>query len=312
MVAGRVLCALAPGLALSLGAGCSIERMAVNRLNDSLAGGSATFAADDDPDLIQAAMPFSLKLMESLLADSPEHKGLLFATSSGFTQYAYAFVQQEADEMERDNLARATAMRARAKRLYLRACNYGLRGLDTSHAGFRAMLHVNPSEAVRLASKQDVALLYWTAASWAAAVSLAKDDPAMIGEIPQMEALMDRALALEESFDHGAIHTFLITYEMTRPGAAGDPAVRARMHFERAMDLAQGTQAAPLVSFAEAVCVQKQDVKQFDELLKQALAINPDKHPENRLANLVMQRRARWLLARRDELFLLPDAPKTQ
>ncbi|PYI84479.1 MAG: hypothetical protein DME26_13235 [Verrucomicrobia bacterium] len=35
--------------------------------------------------------------MESLLAESPTHKALLFATSSGFTQYAYAFIRQEAE-----------------------------------------------------------------------------------------------------------------------------------------------------------------------------------------------------------------------
>jgi len=301
--------ALALALALGLGAGCSVKRLAVNKLGDALAGGGSTFASDDDPELVKAAVPFSLKLMESLLAESPKHRGLLFATASGFTQFAYAFVQQEADEVESDDLAKATAMRQRAKRLYLRARNYGLRGLEANHAGLGAKLRVNPRDAVRMARKQDVSLLYWTAASWAAAISLSKDDPAMIGEIPQMEALMDRTLELDERFDAGAIHSFLITYEMARQGAPGDPVSRSRQHFERAMELSGGTQAGPLVSFAEAVCVQKQDLRQFDDLLKRALEINPDLHPESRLVNLVMQRRARWLLARRDELFLIPDKP---
>ena len=70
------------------------------------------------------------------------------------------------------------------------------------------------------------------------------------------------------------------------------------------MALSGGQQAGPMVSFAEAVCVQKQDLKQFESLLHQALAINPDAKPEWRLANLVMQRRAKWLLSRTDQLFL--------
>ena len=306
------LCAVAFGAVLCLSAGCSMQRMAVNRLGDALAGGGSVFAEDDDPELIRDAAPFSLKLMESLLAENPEHPGLLLAAASGFTQYAYAFVQQAADEIEGDNLGQASAARVRAKRLYLRARNYGLRGLDVAHTGFRARLSVDPREAVRVATRQDVPMLYWTAAAWAAAISLAKDEPARIGEIPQMEALMDRALALDEGFDHGAIHTFLIAYEMARVAAAGDPATRARQHFERAMELAHGAQAGPLVSFAESVCVQKQDLKQFDALLKRALAINPDDYRETRLANLVQQRRARWLLARREELFLIPDVSKKQ
>src|SRR6266480_2229933 len=80
--------------------GCSIKKVAINRLGDALAGSGTTFAADDDPELIESAVPFSLKLIESLLAESPNHRGMLIAASSGFTQYAYAFIQQQADEAE--------------------------------------------------------------------------------------------------------------------------------------------------------------------------------------------------------------------
>src|SRR5262245_15256070 len=99
----RVLPARA-GLACLLAAlacgGCSIRRYALNQAADALAGSSTTFASDDDPELVKAAAPFSLKLMESLLAENPQHRGLLTSAASGFTQYAYAFVEDEADEIE--------------------------------------------------------------------------------------------------------------------------------------------------------------------------------------------------------------------
>src|SRR5262252_9032176 len=79
-------------VAALFGSGCSIRRIASNKLGDALASGGTTFASDDDPELVKAAVPFSLKLMESLLQENPRHKGLLFATASGFTQFAYAFV----------------------------------------------------------------------------------------------------------------------------------------------------------------------------------------------------------------------------
>src|SRR5689334_2751351 len=85
--------------------GCSIKKIAVNKLGDSLASGGTTFISDDDPDLVGDALPFSLKLMESLLAESPRHRGLLFATSSGFTEYAFVFVQVPAEEIESQDLA---------------------------------------------------------------------------------------------------------------------------------------------------------------------------------------------------------------
>ena len=179
-----------------------------------------------------------------------------------------------------------------------------MRGLEVRHKGFEKALRADPKQAVRVATVKDVPLLYWTAVSWAGAISLSKDNPDLIAELPIVEAMMDRALALDEAFDDGAIHTYLITYEMSRPGGTGDPAARSRQHFERALALSGGQQAGPMVSFAEAVCVQKQDLKQFESLLHQALAINPDAKPEWRLVNLVMQRRAKWLLSRTDQLFL--------
>jgi predicted anti-sigma-YlaC factor YlaD len=297
-------------LALVL-SGCSVKRFAVNKVGDALASGGTTFASDDDPELIRQAVPFSLKLMESLLAESPRHKGLLFATASGFTQYAYAFVQQDADELEDSDFAAAEAMRARARRLYLRARDYGLRGLEARYGNLGTALRTNPTEAVRVATRRDVPLLYWTAVSWTAAIALSKDDPQRIAEVPQAEALIDRAAHLDPDWDRGAIHSFLITYEMARQGAGGDAAERSRRHFERAVELSAGKLAGPYVAFAEAVCLQKQHLAEFDALLNRALAINPDEQPENRLVNLVMQRRARWLLSKRDELFLVPETDPT-
>jgi predicted anti-sigma-YlaC factor YlaD len=285
--------------------GCSVRRYALNKAADAVAQSGTAFSSDDDPELVKAAAPFSLKLMESLLAKNPRHSGLLTSTASGFTQYAYAFVQEEADEVEPRDFAAAEAMRARARRLYLRAQRYGVRGLEVQHTGFGKALLADPKAAVRATTKADVPLLYWTAAAWASAISLSKDNPELVGQIPAMEALIDRALELDESYGQGAIHTFLISYEMSRPGAPGDPVARARKHFDRAMALAQGNDASPLVALAEAVTIQKQDVKQFESLLNQALAVNPDANPDNRLLNTVMHRRARWLLSRKSELFLV-------
>jgi predicted anti-sigma-YlaC factor YlaD len=299
----KLLCLTALCLAV-IGSGCSIQRLAVHKVGDALAGSGTTFASDDDPELIKAAVPFSLKLMEALLNEDPRHEGLLLAAASGFTQYGYAFVQEDADETEDKDLAAAEELRGRARRLYLRARNYGLRGLEARHKGFEKALRANPKLAVGETTRKDVPLLYWTALSWAAAISLSKDNPDLIAEMPMVEAMMDRALALDETFDHGAIHTYFITYEMSRPGGTGDAAARSRQHFERALALSGGQQAGPMVSFAEAVCVQKQNLKEFESLLHQALAINPDLKPEWRLANLVMQRRAKWLLSRTDQLFL--------
>jgi len=285
--------------------GCSIKKVAVNKLGNSLANSGTTFSADDDPDLVGEALPFSLKLMESLLAESPKHRGLLFAASSGFTEYAYIWVQQPAEQIEAEDVERSQALHARARRLYLRARDYGLRGLEVRHPGFARRLRENGKAAtLGITAKSDVPLLYWTAASWGLAIANAKDNPDLIADQPLVEALIDRALALDGNYDHGAIHGFLISYEPSRQGTQEDFAERCRRHFQQQVELTDGQLAAPYVALAEAVSIQKQDQAEFEALLKKALAVDADGRREWRLSNIVSQRRARWLLSRENELFL--------
>jgi predicted anti-sigma-YlaC factor YlaD len=284
---------------------CSLRLTAVNVAGNALASGGAGWASDDDPELVREALPFALKTMESLLAESPRHKGLLLGASSGFTQYAYAFVQSDADYLEASDLATATAMRRRALRLYLRARDYGLRGLEVDHPGFGQQLTRDPGSAVaEVHARDEVPLLYWTAMAWGAAISLAKDNAELSADLPITAALVGRALALDERFGGGAGHDFLIAYEGGRPSAAGGSVVRARQAFERAVELSGGRRAAPFVTYAETVCVGAQDRSEFERRLNQALAVDVSTPGPDRLANLLAQRRARWLLARVDELFI--------
>ena len=286
--------------------GCSARKVAVNSLAGALAAGGDTYATDDDPELVAAAIPFGLKTIEALLAESPRHEGLLLAAASGFTQYAFAFVQAEADVVEEKDLARATELRARARKLYARALRYGLRGLEVRHPGFEASLREDSlrEKTLGAARKDDVPLLYWTGAAWGAAISLSKENADLTADQGLVEALERRALALDEGFGQGTIHDFFIAFEGGRPVAAGGSADRARSHLERAVALSRGKRAAPYVSFAESVSVGAQNRAEFEEMLRKALAVDPDAVPELRLANTVSQRRASWLLARVDELFL--------
>jgi len=284
---------------------CSIKKYAINQLGDALAGTGATFAADDDPDLIRAAVPFSLKLVESLLAENPRHEALLIAAARGFTQYSYAFVQEDADELEDTDRVRASALRARAAKLYIRARNYGLRAFEVKHKDFIARLKANPKEAVKELKKSEVELMYWTTLAWGAALSTSHDF-AMMSETPRFEALADRVVQLDDNYDEGAIHGFLITYEMSRLNPKPDRLAIAKAHFDRNIALANGHQASPFVSYAENVLVVQKDKAGFQDMLRQALKIDVNTWPEHRQLNLLMQRRARWLLGRVDKLFPPP------
>ncbi len=294
-----ILVALVP---LALG-GC-VKSMAVNALGDALAQGGGTYARDDDPDLVAAATPFGLKTIESLLDAEPEHRGLLLAAVRGFTQYGYAFTQVEADYVEDADFEQAQHLRRRAKRLYARARLYGIRGLEVEHEDLIERLRTDRKDALGDLEDEDVPLLYWTATAWAAGVALDKDDVELAADLDLVEAMIDRAFALEPTHGDGALHDFYVAWYGGRPKAAGGSDEKARHHMEQSLKVSKGRRVAPLVSFAEIVCVKRQNKAEFTELLQRALAFDADSAPPHRLANLVAQKRARWLLAQVDDLFL--------
>lgn len=294
--------ALAAILALAFPA-CSLHKLAVDKAADALSGTGSSFATDEDPELVGEAVPFGLKTMESLLEQTPKHKALLLATSSGFVQYAYGWVQMPADVVEARDLGRATELRERARKLYLRARDYGLRGLEVDFPGLREALDRDPDAALGRTKKAHVPLLYWTAMGWAGAISLKVNDSELTADQRIVEALARRALSLDPCWGKGAIHEFFVSWEAGRASVGGS-VDRAREHYERDLACAAGERAFPYVVLAESVSVVKQDRAQFQELMEKALAVDVSRPSDQRLANLLAQKRARWQLGRLDELFV--------
>lgn len=296
----RILLLAAAALALP-GCRSAATKVIANAVSSSSGG---VYAQDDDPELVRAAVPFGLKSMEALLDEHPTHEGLLTSLSSGFTQYGYAFAYADAEEAELSGkTAQARALRERGKKLFLRARDYGLRGLDVRYPGLAEKLRRARDLEPALAplKKEDVPLVYWTAASWALAISSAKEDMALVAELPVPGALMKRALALDEAFDDGAIHEFFITWDAVQGGPDG--LARAKQHFDRAVALSGGKKLGPLVTYAEVVAVARQDRAEFTRLLLQVSQADVEAYKPYRLVNVLAQRRARLLLAHADDLF---------
>lgn len=285
---------------LSLG-GCSLKSRAVDTLAEVLGEAESVYLSDEDPELIAEALPFNLKTMETLLETNPNHKGLLLTATKSFILYTYAFVEPGARELEYTEFEEAEAVRHRAARLYRRAYRYGIHGLSIEHPGIGARLSVNPEQAARELTLDDVPLTVWTAAALGGAISTTKDDPESTADIAVVGALLERALSLDEDYESGTIHEFLFAYEAGR--VAGD-LEKARTHYERALALGPSKQPSIWLSWAESVCVAEQDRTEFLALVVRALEFDVDAHPENRLLNILAKRRARWLHDTVDDLFL--------
>ncbi|MGZ6144156.1 MAG: TRAP transporter TatT component family protein [Myxococcales bacterium] len=286
---------------LMLAAACSPKRYALQKTADALDATSegGAFARDDDPELVRDAVPFALKTMESLADQLPKDPLLRLGLARGFTQYGYAFVEQPSE------LGGSAEEMPRARKLYLRARAYGLEGIKIARGVTEEELRKSPQQAAARFEKDDVPLMYWTMAPWALAIAANKRDLELVGDVPVVAALLDRALQLDETWDQGALHEFALTFDPARP--EGTTPERQKAHFERARQLAEGTKISPLVAYAQAVSGPAQDKKEYEALLKEAAAFDVDqpKARNNRLANVLTQRRARYLLKHEDDVF--PD-----
>ena len=281
---------------------CSVQRYAINSFAEILASGGTVFESDNDPVLVGEALPFSLKLMEGLLAEQPDNEGLLLATCRGYLLYTYGFVHVPAEQRSMDSIAEARALRARARNLYLRAHGYARRALQNRYPGIGGDLSQDPEAALRAVAQHDVAMLYWDGAALALAISVSRNEAALLARIPEVEALLARALELDETWNAGALHEFAIVLAAARSTSAEQTELRT--HYDRALELSEGARASVYVSYAEATAVPAQDRSQFVELLRRALEVDIELDPENRLLNVIAQQRASWLLERVDELFL--------
>ncbi len=290
---------------LTATSGCSIRKLAVNTLADALAASSSsTFTTDEDPELIRDALPFALKTMETLLGEAPEHTGLLLSACQGFVLYGAGFVELEADRLEATDYREAKRQHARALKLYLRGRGYCFRALDLTFPGASQALVRGAEGALKSARAEHVPLLYWTAASWGSSIVAGLDQPELVADLPAVRALLTRALALEPDYDRGTLHEAMMLLEFAEIDSGAGTLERAREHYERALELSRGTRASTYVGWAASVSVREQNREEFERLLEQALAVDPDGDPESRLANVIQQDRARWLLAQADELFL--------
>ena len=228
---------------------------------------------------------------------------MLTATCKQYTQYSAEFLQPEAEELQFSDYERSKPVAQRAFRLADRGRGFCWRALEVRWEGVTERLKADPAAALRKAKRDQVPLLYWSAASLGSAISQGGlDHPELLIDWPIVRALAERAIALDDAWNRGALHELMITVE-SQGEALGGSEERARKHFARAVAIQQGLSPGPYVALATGVAMPAQDREEFEKLLKTALAIDPEKDPSLRLVTLVQQRRARALLDHIDTMF---------
>ncbi|MDR0302127.1 MAG: TRAP transporter TatT component family protein [Treponema sp.] len=280
-------------------ASCSINKLAMNAVADALTGdgSSDVFTGDSDPQLVGDALPFAIKMYESLLSANPEHQGLINTTGSLFVMYANVFVQGPAERMPRSMYTERQAGITRARNMYLRGFDLLYRGLELKYPGFSSAYKQEklPDILIKM-KKADVPALYWSAAAGLSAYSLNPFDMDLGVRIPEFYALVERAYEIDPDFNSGALDEFMLIYHASIPEAMGGDKSKVDHHYQKALEKSKGLSPGPYVTYAQTVSIPAQNYDKFKELLEMALSIDPNKDPSNRLANIISQQKARYLL----------------
>jgi len=257
----------------------------------ALANSTSVYESDNDPEFVRLAAPSTLKTVEMLLSQAPNHEQLLLTACSGFTEYSYGFLHVES-ELKASDAAAAQDLKSRAGKMYARARGYCLRGLRLRHPSITLeALTKDPDATLRAATKNDVPFLYWTGASWGADIAVSPAQFARVSELVPVRALLLRAKTLDDSWDRGAIYEALIALDGLPPLVGGNPTA-ARADFDRAMELSGGQSVFARVAYASTLSNQTEKRK----LLQQAVDVDVSKVPGRRLTNLIAQRYAKALL----------------
>lgn len=268
-------------LALAMGlAGCSsIVGKATSGLSRDLTAGVLN---QDDPETVAAGLPAYLLLLDGLIEGDPGNVGTLLAASRLYAAYAGSFVAEP----------------ARRARLARKALGYARRAvcIDTAVlcAGLDGRFEAF-GEAVAQTPRAQVPMLHALAAAWAGAIQAETESLDRIAELPQVEALFRRVVALDPDFDSGSGFMYLGVLASLRPASLGGKPEAARGAFEEAIARSHGRNQMARVLYAEYYARLMFDQALHDRLLNEAIAADPAA-PGLTLVNVLAQRRARALL----------------
>lgn len=279
-----LLAALALG---PLGCAARVQSALVGSLIEDV---SAATAQHDDLDLVAAGVPTFLLLLEGLLVANPHDPQLLLSAAEIYTSYGTLV---EVDDPQR------------AKHLYYRAKEYGLKALAL-RLDQPGVLQAPYPEFMRVTDDldtSDLPVVFWAASSWGAWISANIESIAALAELPKVIKLMQWVVDQDETFQYGSTHVFLGSYYAALPPMLGGDPAKAAAHFDRAMAISKGQVLMVYVAKAKFYARSMFDRGLYESLLNQTLTSPADAVPELTLQNIAAQKQARILLDQADDFF---------
>jgi len=245
-------------------------------------------ARQSDLAVIREGMPAYLMLLDGMVEAWPENEQLLLAAAQTYASFA-SISGKDADANNR---------------LYRKATDYALRALHRRGLqNPRETAFTNFEKALDRMDKKDVPYLFWAASCWGSWIGFNLNSMEAMAELPRVELMMKRVLAVDEGFYYGGPHLFMGIWFAMRPKMAGGDLSKSQDHFQRAIALGKGRFLMANVYYAEYYGKRALDKELYVSVLKRALETPADIEPDLTLLNTVAHRRAEAMLTEADAFF---------
>lgn len=299
---------------LMLATSCTsfIEKRAASSTFSIMQRSKLAMQRSADTELARIASPGGLVQLEAFHLAYPEHRGFLALLTEGYCQYAVGFVLAD---WERSVIAHdepvSEKLRQRALSLFDKCGSLGLQLLGKK---WQKSYAAGELEArIATAKKRDVAGMLWLAFGMVNRIALDPFQAKRLAELELAQALLHRAIELDESHNDAIAHVMLGALASSRPRLLGGDPETGKRHFLRAKKLTGDGMLMIDVIFARSYGVATGNREFFSETLKRVVASDPSRWPERRLANALAIEKARVYL-RAEDSFLgrangaVPDA----
>jgi len=260
----------------------------VGSMTSQMAGDLAdTISNSRDVDTVREGVPAYLLLIDSFLRSSPDNPKLLLAAAQLNGSFS-TFAEED-----------------RAKLLTAKALEYSLHAacvVEKSMCEVRSRPFDEYRAAVDGLDSRDLPVMYGLGVAWTSWIQANADDWNAIAELGKVKYLMERVIALDETWSDGGPQLYMGGLETILPASMGGHPEEGRKHFERAIEISGGKYLMTKVIYAQQYARLVFDKELHDRLLREVLAADPVVEGMT-FANEVAQMRARELLATSDDYF---------
>ncbi len=275
---------------------------------------SPAIQAFADPAIAEASIPYSITQMEGLLLIIPQNQMLRANLARALGSFGFGFLEDRMEEAEvADDEARIEYYRNRATIAYLRGKEVSMQSLTIEEDGdggadgaYHRGIDAWRSYLQRFDDVEQTGMVFWLGYNWARHISLNKDNPDVLADLPFAIACFERVFQLDPTFNNYAPYAAMASYHARAAASLGGDPVQARQMFETAIQRTGGNFLTYKVMMARVFAVMIQDRALYTRLLQEVIDAG-DVMPEQRLANQIAKRRARRYLAQVDDLIAPAD-----